>query len=1047
MSERLDGCAEFDARLLEGAFAPSPDARLDAHLAGCARCRRARDRYLATADALAAALAPEGAVQPQASSAVPGHGRRRAWLLAGAATLAAAAVAAWIALRPADVSVTTFQGAVASFEDVEHVRLEAGSARFQVRRGSLEVATPLGTVRCASGAFTVEIRQSEEEGDMKHPRVAATSVAIAVTAGMAWWMSGGDEVAIPAGASLVEPASEPVVEQSAETTPIIVEPVEALEGSSRVSAAAPPQPVSENRPPLPEVTIFGRVVDVQTRVPVPGAEVLIVQPEGPRRTMAFRATSDGEGRFAGKMEETSPVSIDRRLGDGSRSRLLVLADGYAALRGTPEDLLRETTQPPKQLEGGFEWDLGDIPLTRGTLVRGRVVWAVTGEPIGGARLMLLTAHPRERGAISVLLPSLAQPLGATLADGSFSKRIASSKWSGNPVLYALCERGLGWTDLVVLEGRGDMQIEIGVQPPLALEVAVRTEDGRPIAGALVRAEPGFAPLVNPWEPTQQVGLGLDMELVGLFSQTTDEKGLAIFASLPPPDRRAGLQDATEGGPGLYNVVALKQGFIRTRKDGVQIRRGERARVELAMRALSLRSISGRIFTMDGVPIEGAHVAISGGGTALELSSDAEGRYAGSGLDPSWPDLHLVIEATGFAKRIVTVRLPEDGDLEDADFELGHTLPIEGRVVDDLGRPVAGARVSITRGAVFQPFGSGHEGTGPDGRFEFPGADEGEWLVTVWAPEPHGEWERRLVTTSARGGDLSVEVILRRVDPLEGTRMVAEVVDALTGHPLDPGEVMVLPRDRTDDKPTRSVEIRRESGRLIAERLPVGAWRVWVQVRGRPNAFADVDVARGAPEIHARIEVGEPGAIAGRVRFDARLLFRPCRVYGSLEVSPSPGGGHWREGGASTAKAEVLSDGSFLLEGLTPGPWRLSLLGADVLAESSVIVPSGGTARAEILPVLAARLAFRGLSSRGGNVHFGILRQGDESFSTFDACEARKGELFERVRPVLPGKLRWRAWFTLENGRPWAETQEGELEPKAGETIEIEVPVVLLPEDG
>jgi len=50
--DKFDGCAEFDERLLEAAFAPTLDAELDRHLARCGRCTRARDLYLTTADTL-----------------------------------------------------------------------------------------------------------------------------------------------------------------------------------------------------------------------------------------------------------------------------------------------------------------------------------------------------------------------------------------------------------------------------------------------------------------------------------------------------------------------------------------------------------------------------------------------------------------------------------------------------------------------------------------------------------------------------------------------------------------------------------------------------------------------------------------------------------------------------------------------------------------------------------------------------------------------------------------------------------------------------------
>ena len=52
MSDAYDGCPEFDAALLETGVHPVADARLDAHLAVCSRCRDARSVYLKTTEAL-----------------------------------------------------------------------------------------------------------------------------------------------------------------------------------------------------------------------------------------------------------------------------------------------------------------------------------------------------------------------------------------------------------------------------------------------------------------------------------------------------------------------------------------------------------------------------------------------------------------------------------------------------------------------------------------------------------------------------------------------------------------------------------------------------------------------------------------------------------------------------------------------------------------------------------------------------------------------------------------------------------------------------------
>ena len=106
-----------------------------------------------------------------------------------------------------------------------------------------------------------------------------------------------------------------------------------------------------------------------------------------------------------------------------------------------------------------------------------------------------------------------------------------------------------------------------------------------------------------------------------------------------------------------------------------------------------RTISGRVTRTDGSPIKGATVECSFTdlihtvyGTA---KTDEDGRYAVK--DVSVWRIEVIAQALGYAPALKY--LPEGGDAEvDLQMQPGHWL--EGRTVDERGKPVAGASVRM-----------------------------------------------------------------------------------------------------------------------------------------------------------------------------------------------------------------------------------------------------------------------------------------------------------------------------------------------------------------
>jgi protocatechuate 3,4-dioxygenase beta subunit len=108
-----------------------------------------------------------------------------------------------------------------------------------------------------------------------------------------------------------------------------------------------------------------------------------------------------------------------------------------------------------------------------------------------------------------------------------------------------------------------------------------------------------------------------------------------------------------------------------------------------------RSVSGTVLSPFGRPVHGAAVLIATppwDDRIIRLTTDREGRFrTGRCLDPGWPKVVLSVQYPGLAWDFRDVALsPEDSPRV---IWLTGRRPIEGRVVDDRGRPVVGAAVS------------------------------------------------------------------------------------------------------------------------------------------------------------------------------------------------------------------------------------------------------------------------------------------------------------------------------------------------------------------
>ncbi|HZO08202.1 MAG TPA: carboxypeptidase-like regulatory domain-containing protein, partial [Myxococcota bacterium] len=717
---------------------------------------------LATGDALGAALA----ILPEIGAAAPGRRRRVLSFSLAAAALAAAVLAVFLLRSRAEpgVAVRTVEGAVSFAEEPGRARLDDGKASFTVDRSPFVVDTPLGAARCENGAFTLSVAREGGNDSMDKKR-AALAVTIAVTAGAVWWAAGGHEVELSKGSTWVErepsanapapdlaalepPGSAPSPEQRA---PVLAESAPEISAAPADAAAAGPDPRFE---------IFGRVVDAETGEALPGAHVVLGARRDRSRTFEAVANSGADGGFRASSIAV-PGGMPIRPGVYTDpffvgTFLTAQAEGYSPRFEVPW----ERFHAGSALDAREPIDLGEIRLHRGARIAGRVV-DEHGAPVPDAALLLSEDLPGS----AAFSPATSEAVGRSAADGSFSleRRVAPAEPYSKVHLFAVCPLGIGWAALDVLEAKREMGgIEVKIGAPARLEVLVQDREGRPIEGAEVRLEPRFGPLITPRYGRRHdhaMFFGPRPDVRAIVIAATDTRGRARFDRLPTVD-----------SDGSYDVVVSAEGFARDWKDDVLVLASHDTNVAIGLEAYRPRSISGAVRTEEGAAVAGAKLETHSRGAMVAATSDAAGAYRLEGLDPSIETGWFMVSAPGFVEQNRSLPFSARGDLEGIDSVLERPEPIAGRVVDQDGRPVAGARPHLHRGNEWRRM-SGEQGrTGADGAFRFDDAAAGAWTLQVQPPEPATEWRSAYTMLEVKGGEQSLEVVLERATN-EGARVV------------------------------------------------------------------------------------------------------------------------------------------------------------------------------------------------------------------------------------------------------------------------------------
>ena len=296
-----------------------------------------------------------------------------------------------------------------------------------------------------------------------------------------------------------------------------------------------------------------------------------------------------------------------------------------------------------------------------------------------------------------------------------------------------------------------------------------------------------------------------------------------------------------------------------------------------------------------------------------------------GAGSAGPDADLIVPGAAPAGRAEHVHQgPEGTGVPAPETDGPAPPPVAGRVIDEVGAPVAGARVLFANGEgaglpldmadVFRSFGESWDTTtDAQGRFEVSGPAPGILRIAVRAAgfAPYDRDDIRLA--SAPRHELETVVLL------PGVVVTGRVLDTL-GRPVAGAEFERLGVERAGifllggERSGPLVATSGEDGGYRVDQLPAGPWRLRVRSQEHPDAEVEGEAARPGEEIHGRDVVLEPGyEIAGTVvgmpperAEDVSVTARPG------DRNPSP---FARFGEGEVRRAAVARDGGFLLQGL------------------------------------------------------------------------------------------------------------------------------------
>ncbi len=611
----------------------------------------------------------------------------------------------------------------------------------------------------------------------------------------------------------------------------------------------PPPPVAPPKPPVssptasarkaapPPITSLDITVTDPAGKPVEGAFVMAVPSQGAYRSLGGLAPEKVRSTLTGREGKA-------KLGSPPPGpwNLTVHARGFV-------------TQPLRRVASGPL----TVRLERGGVITGIVSEAEGKRPIAGARVGV--------GGGLALPGDWQEDATRNEATTDAKGRFRLEGIGRLPQTLKARARGFGPAERSGV--RSGERVEIFLFPGATLSGTVRDDAGRPVEGAVVRAEGGGLWSASP--PAER----------------TDERGGFVMPGLEPGDY---VVVARQGGraPGIATVVVEPEA-----EASVQVVVSDGGFVTGRIVDEAERGLAGRVraeaFDARGLP--------SFVSDLLVCDAKADGFFAFGPLPPG--TLGFGVSAPQRASRRVEASLPARGrtvDLGDVALEAG--LAIRGRVADREGAGIAGATVRAQGLA-----GRAEATADADGAFVVGGLKPGPCEVRATAPG----YAPAVAKTEA-GGE-ALEMVMEAGGQIAGT-----VVDT-QGRPVEEARLQARStKEPSFDSNGFSFGMADEGeGRFVLRDVAAGTYDLEAQATGYGTAsVSNVRVAVGRTTSAGTITLGRGGVVRGTV-VDADAEGIPgASVYADRDTNTR----------TSDYFSQTDSTGAFEIRGVPPGRFEV-----------------------------------------------------------------------------------------------------------------------------
>lgn len=629
----------------------------------------------------------------------------------------------------------------------------------------------------------------------------------------------------------------------------------------------------------------GLAADIQVKSQADGSVVpaariqLYLSPPGGGGGQPWSATADEQG--AARVTGLVPGNY----------LVVIQADGFVQ-EGLPrwyQQVLWSPEALPEQWRIMLEPGSGasaTYELAPGAKVSGTVKDA-DGNPVAGARIAVEGARNE--------FPVFSDGSGAWTVEAvpASDRKVASASAPKQPS---------GRSEPFIVPAGGHVEnIEIKLEAGAGIVGSVRSEDGQPLHGAMVRFLPGKLNEGNTWQFNR---------FDGAARWPVAQDGRFRITGVPV----GSVQNVT--------VRADAEGYLPSWNNEVKVAANqETGGIDLILtKALA---ISGRVETEGGDPVAGATVSAQYRGSADKRAWDyvkglggdptaqtnATGEFTLKGLKEG--RYRLWSQAAGFA---AGTRVETQTGAGDVIITLATGKSISGILKDQDGNPVAGLPVQAektdnTNSNNWWWWGNTQAYSGPDGTFELRDLADGVYTLVVsarwqWGREVNVEDTREQGVNAGRD-DVSIIIASGRI--IEG-----KVVD-WDGKPIRTGWVSAnyqAPQGQRNWGDNRWAQLRADGGfRLVG--LKAGSYNVSVSGAFKPKT--EQGVASGTKDL--KIEVQPAFSIQGKV-VDKEGLALATGF--NMRVRQS-GEENWR-----WTQTVTPGDGTFTIMGLDEGAWDLQL---------------------------------------------------------------------------------------------------------------------------